>query len=321
MKPSQLVFTLGLALASATAFAQSATDIDAQIQRLKGIPGTEEAVKQLEARRAEITKAENAAPKQDTGPRAPVDIEPVKSFSGIPEPPRTALEAFKRYGHVSINGGADTPCDLHTRDLHGRMDGWMKDLNEHALRYAPTGANGPLVGQGALMTELGTTAIRLDAELKACEKQFHAAANAAKDGYIAKLNETEASYSTKINACLDANSHAGGGSCDYLYREKDDKLVEAGAPFLSDYNGLCADYRAKLHDIAAEGQSLLDKARKTLGDKVPPYADTYFTRITTLGMVALGDAVDAEDKATVIVHDESQSRVWSDDAKRLGLSE
>lgn len=321
MKTSHIAFTLGLALASAPTFAQSATDIDAQIQRLKGIPGREEAVKQLEAHRAEIQKAENAAPKQDTGPRTPVDIEPVKSFSGIPEPPRTALEAFKRYGQWSVNGGADTPCDIQTRDLHTRMAGWMQALNEHALRYAPTGASGVLVGQGPLMTELGDTAIRLDAELKAREQQFHSAANASKARYLAKLKQVETTYGAKINACLDANSHAGGSSCDYLYREQDDALVAAGAPFLSDYNGLCADYRAKLHDIAAEGQSLLDKARKTLGDKVPPYADSYFTHITTTSMVALGDAVDAEDQATVIVHDQTQSRVWSDDAKRLGLSE
>lgn len=320
MKPIHFAPMICLLMAAPQASAQSSPSVDEQIQRLKGIPGTEEAIKQLEAHRAEIEKAQGAVPKQDTAPRAPVDIEPVHSFGNIPQPPKTAQEAFKRFGQVSVLG-RDTSCDIQTKELHGRMDGWTQSLNEHALRYSAAGSNAGLMGQGAIMTELGNTAIKLRAELLECEKQFHAAAGASSDAYIAKLNRIEAAYSPKINACLSANERAGGGSCDYLYHAEDDELVAAGAPFLAEYNGLCADYREKLQRIAAEGQETLDKARKVLGAEVPPYADTDFTSITTIGMSALGDAVDAEDKATVIVHDQTKSRVLGDDAKRVGITD
>ncbi len=314
-----------LLLAALPISAQGVPTVDEQIQRLKGIPGSEKAIQQLEAHRAEIEKAEGAAPKQnmgqDTGPRAPVDIEAVHSFATIPQPPASAGEAFKRYGHFSGSSGGEVACDVQTKDLHARLAAWGQALNEHALRYSSMGSAGALVGNGATMTDLGNASMRLDAELKACEKAFHAEAKSTTDGYTTHLNQIKKSYSAKINACEDANSHAGGGSCDYLYREQDDALVAAGAPFLLNYNQTCADYREKLHRIAAEAQETLDKARKTLGEKIPAFADTSFTRLSTLEMMALGDAVDAVDQATVLVHDQTGSLVWSDDAQRLGLTQ
>ncbi len=245
-------------------------------------------------------------------------IEPVKSFPDIPTLAKSSAEVKARYGPITDSDGKPDKGDKLTQKVNKSEMQWMKDFTSQAKaqesQYVaqamnPYGAGAMNPNTGRVLGLLQTTTVKLQGEERKIMQAYRDAEAKIEDKYKQQLAQIPSNYSPKMESagCDDPHPRPTQTECKPLANQWRAAILKSGDTYLSNLATPFGEMRTKMKGVAAEAQSVLDQADKTLGANRPLFVQGLYRGVVMAGITALGETNSAENDAVVLVYKKSVS--------------